>query len=73
MSLLGDVWHAPVARVARLESLAFLLMPLWQGLYAFYSWLLWPTLIGPAARQLVQRRDWTKTEREPLAPEPLSQ
>jgi 1,2-diacylglycerol 3-beta-glucosyltransferase len=137
MSLVGDVWHAPVARVARLESLAYLLMPLWQGLvgaslvaalalaatgrhsfwdggpwwqllffyllgfggtvlgciaaragrgprgwlaglaigqvYAFYSWLLWPALIRSAARQLVQRRDWTKTEREPLAPEPLSQ
>jgi 1,2-diacylglycerol 3-beta-glucosyltransferase len=32
--------------------------------YAFYSWLLWPVLLRSAARQLTERRDWTKTERE---------
>ena len=31
MALMGMVWRAPVARLARLESLAYLLMPLWQG------------------------------------------
>lgn len=31
MALMGVVWRAPVARLARLESLAYLLMPLWQG------------------------------------------
>ncbi len=34
--------------------------------YAFYSWLLWPVLLRSAARQLAERRDWAKTEREPL-------
>ena len=34
--------------------------------YAFYSWLLWPVLARSAARQLTERRDWAKTEREPL-------
>jgi hypothetical protein len=39
--------------------------------YAFYSWLLWPALIRSTLRQLTERRDWTKTEREPLpAPTP---
>lgn len=134
MGLMGAVWRAPVPRLARLETLAYLLMPLWQGIvgitlvaaialavtgefrfwgegpwwqllffyvlgfggtvlgciaarsgqgargwpagfalgqvYAFYSWLLWPALIRSTLRQLTERRDWTKTEREPLAGEP---
>ena len=36
--------------------------------YAFYSWLLWPVLVRSAWRQLTERRDWAKTEREPLQP-----
>jgi cellulose synthase/poly-beta-1,6-N-acetylglucosamine synthase-like glycosyltransferase len=32
--------------------------------YAFYTWLLWPVLVRSATRQLVERRDWAKTERE---------
>jgi hypothetical protein len=32
--------------------------------YAFYSWLLWPALIRSTLRQLTERRDWTKTERD---------
>lgn len=40
--------------------------------YAFYSWLLWPVLIRSTLRQLTERRDWAKTEREaigvPVAP-----
>jgi 1,2-diacylglycerol 3-beta-glucosyltransferase len=35
-------------------------------LYAFYSWLLWPVLVRSALRQLTERRDWAKTEREPI-------
>ena len=35
-------------------------------LYAVYSWLLWPVLLRSAARQLTERRDWAKTEREPV-------
>lgn len=34
--------------------------------YAFYSWLLWPVLLGATFRQLRRRRDWSKTAREPL-------
>jgi 1,2-diacylglycerol 3-beta-glucosyltransferase len=34
--------------------------------YAFYSWLLWPVLLGATLRQLRRRRDWSKTAREPL-------
>lgn len=34
--------------------------------YAFYSWLLWPVLLRSGLRQLTERRDWAKTEREPI-------
>ncbi|MBJ7521273.1 MAG: glycosyltransferase family 2 protein [Solirubrobacteraceae bacterium] len=40
--------------------------------YAFYSWLLWPVLIRSSLRQLTERRDWAKTEREALDPAPVS-
>ena len=32
MGLMGAVWRAPASRPARLESLGYLLMPLWQGI-----------------------------------------
>ncbi len=35
-------------------------------LYALYTWLLWPVLIRSSARQLTERRDWAKTERETI-------
>jgi 1,2-diacylglycerol 3-beta-glucosyltransferase len=134
IGLTGEVWRAPLGRLPRIELLAYLLMPLWQGLvwvavvialalavtgttplwdggprwqllliylltfagtilgciaaratdgprgwargfliahpYAFYSWLLWPVLVRSALRQLTERRDWVKTEREPLEPPP---
>ncbi len=134
IGLTGEVWRAPLGRLPRLEVLAYLLMPLWQGLmgialviaiglaitgttpfwdggppwqllliylltfagtilgciaaragegplgwlrgflvahlYAFYSWLLWPVLVRSAVRQLTERRDWVKTEREPLETAP---
>lgn len=35
--------------------------------YAFYSWLLWPVLMRSALRELGRRREWAKTEREPLS------
>ena len=43
----------------------------WRGVliaqvYAFYSWLLWPVLLRSTFRQLTERRDWSKTEREAL-------
>lgn len=34
--------------------------------YAFYSWLLWPVLIRSTFRQLTERHDWSKTEREAI-------
>ena len=34
--------------------------------YAAYSWLIWPVLTRAALRQLVRRRDWAKTAREPI-------
>jgi 1,2-diacylglycerol 3-beta-glucosyltransferase len=35
--------------------------------YALYTWMLWPVLVRSAVRQLTERRDWVKTEREPIA------
>ena len=37
-------------------------------LYALYTWLLFPVLVRSLARQLGARRDWARTEREPLEP-----
>jgi 1,2-diacylglycerol 3-beta-glucosyltransferase len=131
MGLTGDLRRAPLRRGVRVELLAYLLMPLWQGLvgvalvtavvlaitgtaplwgggawqlalvyvlafagtmlgsiaareqdglagwvrgflighlYAVYTWFLWPVLVRSTARQLTERRDWAKTEREPLEP-----
>jgi 1,2-diacylglycerol 3-beta-glucosyltransferase len=34
--------------------------------YMLYTWLLWPVLLRAAGRQLRNRRDWSKTEREPI-------
>ena len=134
MGLSRVVWEARTGFAARLELLAYLAMPFWQGIvgaalisalvlavlgvapfwddgpwwqlgffyvlgfggvilgcvaaraaegprgwlkglliaqvYAFYSWLLWPVLARSTLRQLTERRDWTKTEREPLVEGP---
>ncbi len=133
IGLMNAVRRAPVSRVARVELIAYLLMPLWQSVvgvalvvaialavtgtdvfwdggpwwqlvffyllgfggtilgcvasgarngvagglagfviahvYAFYSWLLWPVLARSTFRQLTRRRNWVKTQREPLAAE----
>ncbi len=130
MGLIDAVRRAEMPLIARLELLAYLLMPLWQTLvgltlvaavglalagvasfwvdgpwwqlaffyllgfggtmlgcvaaradqgpggymrgilvaqvYAFYSWILWPVLIRSTLRQLTERREWAKTEREAL-------
>lgn len=34
--------------------------------YAFYTWLIWPVLLGPLFRHLTDQRTWSKTEREAL-------
>jgi 1,2-diacylglycerol 3-beta-glucosyltransferase len=130
MALRGSVLHAPVGLGARVEQLAYLLMPFWQGIiglglvgsiflwvtgeadfwgagpawqlvffyllafggtvmgciaarseegplgwlrgfliaqiYTPYTWFLWPVLLRATARQLSDRGEWAKTEREPL-------
>lgn len=35
-------------------------------LYILYTWLLWPALLRAALRQAMQRREWTKTARDPI-------
>jgi 1,2-diacylglycerol 3-beta-glucosyltransferase len=133
LGLTGVVRRAPLTFVARLELLAYLLMPLWQSIvgvclvaaivlaatgtagfwdtgpwwqlvffyvlgfggvvlgciargagkgaggaaagfliahpYAVYSWLIWPVLVRAGFRQLTERRQWAKTEREPVTVE----
>jgi 1,2-diacylglycerol 3-beta-glucosyltransferase len=39
-------------------------------LYALYTWLLFPALLRAVARQLGTRRDWARTDREPLESAP---
>jgi cellulose synthase/poly-beta-1,6-N-acetylglucosamine synthase-like glycosyltransferase len=130
LALRHQVAGAPVSHGARIEQLAYLLMPIWQGvvglglvgalllallgvapfwgagptwqlaffyllafggtalgciaaraeegpigwlrgfliaqIYTPYTWFLWPVLLRSVGRQLVDRGDWSKTEREPL-------
>jgi 1,2-diacylglycerol 3-beta-glucosyltransferase len=35
-------------------------------LYALYTWILFPVLVRSVARQITTRRDWSRTDREPL-------
>jgi 1,2-diacylglycerol 3-beta-glucosyltransferase len=37
-------------------------------IYTPYTWFLWPVLLRSSLRQLTERGDWAKTEREPLDP-----
>ena len=128
LGLVGAIWRAPLPRPARMEEIAYLLMPLWQAIigcavvcagvlvalgdasilagpeqlpylyaigfgntvlgclvsrprfglrspirtiaiahvYALYTWLLFPALARAGARQMTARRDWNRTDREPL-------
>lgn len=34
--------------------------------YALYSWILWPVLVGSISRHVRGRNSWSKTEREPM-------
>ena len=36
-------------------------------LYALYTWMLFPVIARALARQLSTRRDWSRTEREPMS------
>jgi cellulose synthase/poly-beta-1,6-N-acetylglucosamine synthase-like glycosyltransferase len=131
IGLRGEVLRAPLGPGAKLEQLAYLLMPFWQGIvglgllggvvlwitgeasfwgasptwqlgffyllayggtilgcvaaraesgplgwmrgvliaqvYTPYTWFLWPVLVRSTARQLGERGEWAKTEREPLS------
>jgi 1,2-diacylglycerol 3-beta-glucosyltransferase len=62
----GGTMMGCVARGASQGVLGALRGLLIAQVYAFYSWLLWPVLVRSAWRQLTERRDWAKTEREPL-------
>jgi 1,2-diacylglycerol 3-beta-glucosyltransferase len=137
MSLRHEVARAPFGVGARIEQMAYLLMPIWQGIigvglvaalflaiigiapfwgagptwqlgffyllafggtmlgcvaarsghgpigwlrgilvaqpYTVYTWFLWPVLLRSTARQLVDRGDWAKTEREAIAVESAAQ
>jgi hypothetical protein len=133
LRLVGKILHAPFPLGARLEQVAYLLMPVWQGIigpsfltaialmilqiapfwnggpswqlllfyalafggtilgyiasrrsvgvrgwlvgflignvYALYTWLLCPVLLRSTVRQLTNRQNWSKTEREPIETE----
>ncbi len=136
LALIDDLVGARLAAGVRLEQVAYLLMPVWQGIigasfltalvlmalgiapfwdggpswqllvfwvlafggtilgcvaarasqgprgwlvgllvghvYVLYTWFLWPVLFRSTARQLAHRRDWSKTRREPIGPEPAA-
>lgn len=63
----GTVVFGCIAAKAQQGHLGWLLGLLIAQLYGFYSWFLWPVLARASARQLTEKRDWAKTEREPLA------
>ncbi|UJA20425.1 glycosyltransferase family 2 protein [Thermoleophilia bacterium SCSIO 60948] len=63
----GTVVFGCIAAKAQQGHLGWLLGLLIAQFYGFYSWMLWPVLARASARQLTERRDWAKTEREPLA------
>ena len=62
----GGVVLGCIARGARDGTLGVLRGIAVVPVYAAYSWLIWPVLTRAAARQLVRRRDWAKTAREPI-------
>lgn len=62
----GTVVFGCIAARAQQGALGALLGVLIAQPYAFYSWMLWPVLARSVTRQLTERREWTKTEREPL-------
>lgn len=65
----GTMMGCVAARVAS-GPLGWLRGLLVAQVYAFYSWLIWPVLIRSTWRQLTERRDWAKTEREAIEPAP---
>jgi 1,2-diacylglycerol 3-beta-glucosyltransferase len=62
----GGVVLGCIARGARSGTVGILRGIVVVPIYAAYSWLIWPVLTRAAVRQLVRRRDWAKTAREPI-------
>ena len=62
----GGVALGCIARGAHSGAGGILRSLLLMPFYAAYSWLIWPVLARAAARQLVRRSDWAKTQREPI-------
>jgi cellulose synthase/poly-beta-1,6-N-acetylglucosamine synthase-like glycosyltransferase len=66
----GGVLLGCIARGARTGLPGIVLSILVVPVYAAYSWLIWPVMAGAAFRQLVGRRGWAKTAREPIGSAP---
>jgi cellulose synthase/poly-beta-1,6-N-acetylglucosamine synthase-like glycosyltransferase len=62
----GGTMLGCVAARADEGALGYMRGALLAQVYAFYSWLLWPVLVRSAVRQLTERREWAKTERDAL-------
>jgi cellulose synthase/poly-beta-1,6-N-acetylglucosamine synthase-like glycosyltransferase len=62
----GGVALGCIARGARSGVLGVLKGILIVPVYAAYSWLLWPVLLGALYRQAIGRSAWAKTAREPI-------
>jgi cellulose synthase/poly-beta-1,6-N-acetylglucosamine synthase-like glycosyltransferase len=62
----GGIVLGCIARGARTGPVGILVSLLIVPVYAAYTWLIWPVLIRAATRQLMRRRDWAKTKREPV-------
>jgi cellulose synthase/poly-beta-1,6-N-acetylglucosamine synthase-like glycosyltransferase len=66
----GGVTLGCIARGARKGLSGILRGLLIVPIYAAYTWLIWPALARAAGRQLVGRREWAKTAREPISTAP---
>ena len=62
----GGVTLGCIARGARTGLSGILRSLLIVPIYAAYTWLIWPVLARAAFRQVVGRREWAKTAREPI-------
>jgi cellulose synthase/poly-beta-1,6-N-acetylglucosamine synthase-like glycosyltransferase len=62
----GGIVLGCIARGARTGPVGILVSLLIVPVYAAYTWLIWPVLFRAATRQLLGRRGWAKTKREPV-------
>ena len=70
--LLGyaGVFLGCIARGARRGVVGVLVGVLIVPVYAAYSWIIWPVIARATVRQLLGRREWAKTAREPIRSTP---